>query len=169
MAGDIAVCALLILFCLFCLFNLMFGMGNVMEYDPMGPRAWPVFLLVLLIALLALNIFLSLRAARRQTAAGEAARTESAGEGKKLQKLAWSTLGMFVYITLMDKIGFVCSTPLFVAYYMTLLGNRSWKMRLLTAALSTAALYILFSRFLQVPLPRGYGMFRDLSLFFETL
>ena len=104
MAGDIAVCALLILFCLFCLFNLMFGMGNVMDYDPMGPRAWPVFLLVLLIALLALNIFLSLRAARRQT-----------------------------------------------------------------AALSTAALYILFSRFLQVPLPRGYGMFRDLSLFFETL
>ena len=69
----------------------------------------------------------------------------------------------------MDKIGFVFSTPLFVACYMTLLGNRSWKMRLLTAALSTAALYILFSRFLQVPLPRGYGMFRDLSLFFETL
>ena len=33
MAGDIAVCALLILFCLFCLFNLMFGMGNVMDYD----------------------------------------------------------------------------------------------------------------------------------------
>ena len=152
-AGDIAVCALLILFCLFCLFNLMFGMGNVMDYDPMGPRAWPVFLLVLLIALLALNIFLSLRAARRQTAAGEAARTEHAGDGRKLQKLAWSAIGMFVY----------------VAYYMTLLGNRSWKMRLLTAALSTAALYILFSRFLQVPLPRGYGIFRDLSLFFETL
>ena len=86
MAGDIAVCALLILFCLFCLFNLMFGMGNVMEYDPMGPRAWPVFLLVLLIALLALNIFLSLRAARRQTAAGEAARTESSGGGEETSK-----------------------------------------------------------------------------------
>lgn len=81
MAGDIAVCALLILFCLFCLFNLMFGMGNVMDYDPMGPRAWPVFLLVLLIALLALNIFLSLRAARRQTAAGKPRGRNTRGMG----------------------------------------------------------------------------------------
>lgn len=148
MAGDIAVCALLILFCLFCLFNLMFGMGNVMDYDPMGPRAWPVFLLVLLIALLALNIFLSLRAARRQTAAGEAARTEHAGDGRKLQKLAWSALGMFVYITLMDKIGFVFSTPLFVAYYMTLLGNRSWKMRLFDrGAVHSRAVHPVFAVF----------------------
>ncbi|MCD7909575.1 MAG: tripartite tricarboxylate transporter TctB family protein [Clostridium sp.] len=169
MAGDIAVCALLLLFCLFCLFNLMFGMGNVMEYDPMGPRAWPVFLLALLIALLSVNIFLTVRAGRRSAAAGESIEAGNAAENVKPYKLAWSAAGLFVYIPLMDKIGFVCSTPLFVGYYMTLLGNRSRKARLMAAVLSTAALYILFSRFLQVPLPRGYGMFRDLSLFFETL
>lgn len=161
------VCAVLMVFCLFCLFNLTFNMGNMMEYDPMGPTAWPVLLLVLLIALLAVNIFLAMRKYRRERPGKSGVGHGSAVMGQ--HKLLASSAGLFVYITLLDKIGFICSTPLFVVYYMTLLGNRSLKGRLLAACLSTLALYLLFSRFLQVPLPRGYGAFRELSLFFETM
>lgn len=64
-------------------------------------------------------------------------------------------LAMLAYGWLMDKLGYVLSTFLFVIAWQQLIERERWGKTLLISVLGTAAMYILFGRFLRVPLPQG--------------
>ena len=165
--GEVVLSFALIVFCLICLVNLIFGMGTMVEYDPMGPIAWPAVLIVLLLVMLTANIVLAFR---KKAAAAEGGAWSWPGIRAVLtHKLTISIVLLFAYAFLLDNIGFLFSTPLFILAYTTLLGQKSWKVRIIAAFAATIVLYLLFSRLLQVPLPRGYGVFREISLFVELV
>ncbi len=166
MVGELIICLVLLLFCFICLGNLLFGMSGMMEYDPMGPSAWPIILLVLLILLLGIQMAVLLK--KNRGAAVADTKVLSVNR-KDALKLACAAGILVVYIVLLDKIGFLPSTPLFMLSYMGLLGQKNRKIKIVVALAATCILYILFSRILQVPLPRGYGIFRDFALSLEIL
>ena len=70
-----------------------------------------------------------------------------------------------VYFVLIGLTGFLISTLLFCATFPVLLGIRDWK-RVATFSLGvTAAVWLLVIVLMHVALPRGAGIFRDISLF----
>jgi len=125
-----------------------------------GADFWPKVLLVMLIVLTgALNIKF-LKARRRskmeaQTIAGE-----------KERWWTWLVLifSVVMYIWIQHIIGFILASSFLVAGSLIILGYRR-KVGLVAISLSTGLLFtLIFGRFLYVPLPKGIGIFRTVSL-----
>ncbi len=157
---------LLIIFCMVSGISLLLSSSDMMSYDPMGPVVWPMILCVLLVVLLSANVWKILRKTR-----GTRERlTEKEDVKERLSgKLPMSLGIMLLYGILLEKIGFLFSTPLFIFTYMTVLGQKRAMVKWITAAVATIVLYLLFHGLLQVPLPRGYGVFRSVALMLETI
>lgn len=62
---------------------------------------------------------------------------------------------VFAYAAGMETIGYVSSTLLFLIAWQVLVEKASWKRTGIIAILGTAAMYLLFSFLLGVPLPEG--------------
>lgn len=62
---------------------------------------------------------------------------------------------VFAYAAGMETIGYVSSTLLFLIAWQVLVEKESWKRTGIIAFLGTAAMYLLFSFLLGVPLPEG--------------
>ena len=79
----------------------------------------------------------------------------------------WVTLGLMGgYTYLMTVIGFVLATPVFIAFSSWIMGFRRWKTLVPVTIVLSLALIYLFPKVLYIPLPRGIGTFRTISLFF---
>ena len=81
----------------------------------------------------------------------------------KEKKLVALYIGLISYTYLLDKLGFLADTFLWVAYVGLLVGERKWWVILLTALLGPALGYYIFQVQLGVPLPEG-SLFRILGL-----
>jgi hypothetical protein len=78
----------------------------------------------------------------------------------------WITIVFMVaYAFLLEIVGFVVLTPIWVAAYMIAIGMRRWTWLLATAVIFSAFMIIVFPRVMLIPLPRGIGIFREISLF----
>lgn len=71
-----------------------------------------------------------------------------------------------IYFAVFDELGFIASTLLFAASTVLLLGRRRPIEVSSFSVGFTAILVILFVKVLNVPLPRGVGVFREFSLLF---
>lgn len=71
-----------------------------------------------------------------------------------------------VYPFAMDVMGFLVATLGFQIVLLGLLGIRRPGVVLAVSGVNLALLYGIFARALQLPLPRGSGAFRSLSLWF---
>ncbi len=83
-------------------------------------------------------------------------------------------IGAFVipllYLFLMPRAGFYMMTPLFVAGYMALLGERRWVHLVGTTILIYVLSLVVFTKLLYVPLPVGnWPGFYDINSFFVAL
>ncbi len=77
----------------------------------------------------------------------------------------WMTLiFMLVYVLLLGIVGFVVLTPIWVAGYMYVVGIRRWKTLIPSAVILSAFVIVIFPVLFLVPLPRGIGIFRTISL-----
>ena len=162
--GEVAVGGFIMTVCAVFLWNLFTVASNAPTYDPIGPVLWPAILGVGIVILQAVNILLALRKGGKN----KPAERLDLSLGRLLRGKLFLAFACFaVYILLLDQIGFVLSTPLFIFSYMTLLGHKSWKVRIATMVIANGVLFLVFSWLLQVPLPRGYGIFREISMFFE--
>ena len=161
MVGELIVSGAIVLVIALCLSNLYLAPGAGIDYDPMGPFAWPTMLGVLTILLLVIHILSLLR---KRNEPGALTLTKWSLKEVVTSKLFLGALCLFVYISLLEYIGFLIATPLFILSYPTLLGQQSWRVKMAAMVLATLALYFLFSAVLQVPLPRGYGIFRGISM-----
>lgn len=61
---------------------------------------------------------------------------------------------MAVYAWAFEAVGYVTSTLLFMAAWQQLVERERWVKTILVSVLCTFAVYILFSRFLKVPVPK---------------
>ena len=72
-------------------------------------------------------------------------------------------LAVFLYMMLVNYIGFIICTLLFVFCAPLIIGYRKWKVLAVFAVLMTAMLVIFFGKIFFISLPRGIGIFRELS------
>lgn len=144
-----------------------------------GPGSWPALMLSLL---LIMGIMLLLKTVinrkkeqtEDQTADNELAEIESTkAENVETEILEpdvvyprryWIIFGlMILYTLLMGYLGFALSTLLFILFATKVMGMQKWLSSLLTTVIGTAAIIFIFANLLAVPLPRGIGLFRELS------
>jgi len=124
-----------------------------------GPEYWPQILLggmIILSAALLVDIYL-----RRKALAAAAA------DKIPYPLRFWHTLALaLVYTIIMPYLGFAVGTLLFCLAIMRVLGVKSIKTLLLAATGATLVFIVLFPKIMAVPMPRGIGVFRTISLFF---
>jgi len=115
-----------------------------------GPGFLPLWLGVLL-AILAV-ILLAASWSRRAT---EKDRQSPFPGLKPLLSVGSVILGLACYTLLMETLGFLVDTFLFVAYLLGLVERERWPLTLMVAASTTTALYLIFQVLLTVTLPRN--------------
>ena len=64
-------------------------------------------------------------------------------------------VGLGIYISLMEILGFVLNTFLFVDYLMLAVEREKMKLTMLVAVLTTAGLYLIFQVLLGITLPKS--------------
>lgn len=134
-----------------------------------GPRSWPYILLTLMIILAFIGLVRSyIFTKKTKEVEGKVE------EGKNIPKrtiyklsLPMVSLGLVIlYVTLLNWIGFIVSSTLFLYGITLLLGQRKHLSAIIFAVITTAIFVFLFSILLSNPLPRGIGVFRQFSLLF---
>ena len=116
-----------------------------------GPGFLPFWLGVLL-AVLALILLVA--AWRRRATTEKDVHSPFPG-GRALLSVGLVLLGLALYTLLMEWLGFLVDTFLFVSYLLRVVEKERWSMTFLTAILTTAALYAIFQLLLTITLPRN--------------
>ncbi|WP_226008270.1 tripartite tricarboxylate transporter TctB family protein [Natrinema salinisoli] len=81
-----------------------------------------------------------------------------------------STIGLLLlYVGLLDTVGFVVLTPFFLIITGWNVGYRSPIKLVVFGFVTGVVLQVVFRNFFNIVLPRGAGIFRGISLFFEGL
>lgn len=75
-------------------------------------------------------------------------------------------LATFLYIILIQYIGFTLATPICLFFLALIAGMKQIPLLILVPIISSAILVIIFPILLHVPMPRGVSIFRDFSLIF---
>jgi hypothetical protein len=156
MVGEIIV-SLLILVTSCYLYIEAMRFREFRAYAEVGPDFWPKIVLILLIALsgaLTVSNVIKWRKSR-----GEVRDRE---EGWKRVLIAVFLLVVYIYF--LKPLGFIVASPLFITGMMLLIMPKRKKVIPIVVACIMGIIYILFSRLLFVPLPKGFGVFHDISI-----
>lgn len=139
--------------------------------------AWPGAILTAAVVLSAAYVVQTVRRARgaealmpEATLVGPTAEEAPAlqvdtGNGHQPRQLAAGFALLLGYIWVMPTIGFVPATVLFCVALPLLLGERRWWLIVGIPAAVTTLVLMIFTRLLVVPLPRGRGIFLELSTY----
>lgn len=131
-------------------------------YHQASPKMWPRGILVLLVLasliLMGKLLFLKLEG--------------GAAEREEKPKIKWTTmlggvLILFLYIFFMKYLGYILCTLAFTICAMLMLGNRSRLQLFVVPIIITAFVFFVFTYAMYIPLPKGVGIFRALSLMFQ--
>lgn len=142
-----------------------------------GASGWPRTLILAIVLFAVIHVLWSVSLSSRKGAVdtGEAQATDSlptratAGASVYLKRLGAFAVPL-LYLFLMPRTGFYIVTPLFLAGYMALLGERRWIHLVGTTLLIYALSLIVFTELLYVPLPVGnWPGFYDINSFFVAL
>ncbi len=125
----------------------------------LGPGFWPQMILIALLilsgTLIAGHFLRRLPEAKGQQKSGPA-------NYKYLLALAL----MIGYFLSLPVLGFILTTPIFMAVFMVLLGEKLWGWIIGVSLGLTVIVVILFTKAMYVPLPRGKGIFLHFSQLF---
>ena len=127
-------------------------------YKEVGPDFWPKIVLVCLIilsAVLTVSNVIKWRKSRDEVSERE--------EGWKRVLIA--VLFAVGYIYFLKPLGFIVASPLFIIGMMLLIMPKRKKVIPFAVAGIMVMIYIIFSKLLFVPLPKGFGIFHDISIF----
>lgn len=111
---------------------------------------WMPLLLGILMAFLAVLLFLS--AARRPASEDKAVVWP---KGRGLVNNVGILVGLALSVALLQLVGYLVSTFVFLFGLVLLLGRYDWKFATGVAAVSTVVLYWVFKIWLEIPLPPG--------------
>ena len=156
MVGEI-ITSLLILVTSCYLYIEAMRLREFRAYAEVGPDFWPKIVLILLIALSgALTVS---NVIKWRKSPGEVRDRE---EGWKRVLIAAFLLVGYIYF--LKPLGFIVASPLFITGMMLLIMPKRKKVIPIAVASIMAIIYILFGRLLFVPLPKGFGVFHDISI-----
>jgi putative tricarboxylic transport membrane protein len=127
--------------------------------DALGAGGFPIILSVIGLALL---VFVTAKVVKDKTRIPIPLLSLKSVEGKVL---ALNIVIFSAYLLLMDIIGFALSTLLFLFGSARGLGYKKTAVLSLFSLLLTVILVATFGKLFFVPLPRGIGIFRELSYF----
>lgn len=116
------------------------------SYEPVGPRAYPLLLLMLM-GLGAIYLII-------KPAHADSNHDEPPLDRHVLTKVGVCVLILSVYAALFESLGFIPASALFGIAMARLYGG-SWAISAITGVLLAVGLYALFDKALDVPLPLG--------------
>lgn len=158
-------------------FALTFQFDEPLAQYRYGASGWPRTLILAIVLFALIQAFWSILVSRGKGAVGKGEAQVSdtpptgstAGASTYLKRIGAFGIPL-LYLFLMPRAGFYIVTPLFIAGYMLLLGER----RLLNLVGTTLLIYVLslviFTKLLYVPLPVGnWPGFYDINSFFVAL
>jgi len=155
-----------------CLFSFMFyqaaKLHDVGRFGEVGSGFWPMLSLggavILSLCWLIISVVKFFRA-KFEFAEAPSAEMIVESHGRR-KKVALSVSCIFAYIVLMQWIGFILSTLLFVPAFSLALEERRKLVLILSPFLVTAITVLVFARFVAIPFPKGLGPFTEFSRFF---
>ncbi|MDI7260272.1 MAG: tripartite tricarboxylate transporter TctB family protein [Thermodesulfobacteriota bacterium] len=141
--------------------------------SPLSAGFWPKLILILLIAASGIQVTkLLLRKKeveeRLAKEIGEERKKEEeeTGERKVFSLLVSGVIISFLYIYILRWAGFIITTPVFMAAFMYITGFRKKLMLAVVPLITLTVFLLMFVKATYIPLPRGYGIFRSISLLF---
>ncbi len=153
------------------IFALMWAYSYAFERDleiyRWGTVSWPRGVLLIIFVVASLSLISGWRAIRRGAHLSEGV----GAEHHEVETGAWATLriaGTFLwpllYLWLLPRAGYYVTTPVFIAGYMYIFGQRDWRHLAFTTFGIYAAVILMFTAWLYVPLPTGnWPVFYDIS------
>jgi len=77
------------------------------------------------------------------------------------ERIRWGSVilvlaSLFIYAIVLEKLGFIFSTLLFIAALLMIIERKKWHIVTIIAIISTLAFYIVFQVWLQSNLPKGF-------------
>lgn len=149
--GELVFCLLLMVLGGFLLWHA-YGISGFQSLASAG--AFPMFAAVVMVVSAVVALVQSARKARSMPPKGESAVREFA---RRLLPgvLLLFTLVIAAYMALLERLGFVLSSYLFLVVSMFLLGSRRWVFNLVVAAVALTAIYGVFQTVFAVVLPPG--------------
>jgi putative tricarboxylic transport membrane protein len=87
---------------------------------------------------------------------GRALSLEKRLQGADLRRVSGAAGVTWGYVFVMERLGFIATTFLFLVFFGLVLGERRWVRLVLFAIAVPVAMYVLFDTTLNVPLPQGW-------------
>ena len=138
---------------------------------PLVGSFWPGLALIILFVCSSIEMVRLLRQSKTEREAKAAADEkkkralqEAMGEEDNRNLLIFGGFIAFFYIIVVHYVGFLITTPVFMALYMHVTGYRKKVMLVVAPLLAIAVFLLLFVVATYIPLPRGIGIFKDISL-----
>lgn len=151
LTGEIVFTGLLVVFSGFMLWTA-YGISGLSSLSSAG--AFPMVATAVLLLTGLVNVLQTLRSRPSEREPGESALTQFVRELTPPVVVAF-TLAIVAYMLLLDRLGFLVSSYLFLVLSMGLLGSRRWLLNLVVAAVSLGAIYVVFQAVFSVVLPAG--------------
>lgn len=132
---------------------------EAVESDVIGPTTWPRLLLAFLFVFGVILFFQSIYQLKK-------ASKDTSEVQIDLVKFWSSLIIIILYIPTLIYLGFMIATPLCIVLLSLIAGMRKILPLILTPLIGTAIVTLIFPILLQISLPRGVGVMREISYLF---
>lgn len=150
-AGEIGFTVLLVVFSAFMLWTA-YGISGFGSLTSAG--AFPMVATAVMLVTGLVTVGHALREAPTESRAGESTARKFTRELTPPVLIAF-TVAIAAYMWLLERLGFVVASYLFLVVSMFLLGSRRVLLNLAVSAVSLAAIYVIFQTVFAVVLPKG--------------
>lgn len=158
--GSILFCFILLIIFVYFLINSI-NMENLRDVDPIGASGIPTFILFILVALLIYTLIKEIvkyKKSKEKT-------NHNALFTKPALIIMIITVGIAIFILVLNKMGFFLSCLFLTPLLLVLLGSKS-KIQIISFSVGIPILFtFLFGNILSIPLPKGIGIFSEISNF----
>ncbi len=138
--------------------NESFKINTSRMTDIIGPSGFPRVIIILAMILIAISLISTIRKNKGKVFKGE-----------KIKELNGAFLLMFAsiiaFVLLVDYLGFFISTFALISAILYILGQRTVRKFLIISSTAAIAYTLVFGKLLNIPLPRGLGVFQIMSYF----
>ncbi len=154
-------------------FGIAFTIPPPHTESPLGSAFWPKLVLLLLFITSGSHLarlFLRTKEAeaelRLKAAEKQKSEEDETGERLVAKLVIFGMVSAYLYIFAVRYVGFAVASPLFMMIFMYITGYRKPIMSIVISFCTIAAFLLLFVKATYIPLPRGYGIFKSISVLF---
>jgi len=141
---------------------------NLPNSDVIGAALWPQIKVVLLLLTLGINIINTAKKNKSENGNYINFKSEMVVSFFK-SRIFIGMIIIGVMTIVLDFLGFVPTTCVFLFAYGVLLGEKKYLKLLLISIFITFLLFFIFSKGLSIILPRGMGPFREFAIMLEMI